>query len=73
MRVLFSLFLLLPSSILLVAEDDPAVKQRETQVKQLILLLDSDQLSSRQAAEKELLQLGPSILTLLPSGPEDGH
>ncbi|MEE2686465.1 MAG: hypothetical protein VYB09_09145 [Planctomycetota bacterium] len=69
MRVLFSLFLLLASSILLVAEDDPAVKQRETLVKQLILLLDSDQLSSRQAAEKELLQLGPSILTLLPSGP----
>ncbi len=69
MRVLFSLLLLLPGSILVVAEDDPAVKQRETQVKQLILLLDSDQLSERQRAEKELLRLGPAILTMLPPGP----
>jgi len=69
MRVLFSLLLLLPGSILLVAEDDPAVKQRESHVKQLILLLDSDQLSERQRAEKELLRLGPAILTMLPPGP----
>jgi hypothetical protein len=66
MRILFFLLWILPGSTLVFAQDDASAEQLQVQVKQLVQLLDSDQLSQRQRAEKELLRLGPSILTMLP-------
>jgi hypothetical protein len=67
MRMLLFLFLVLPGSTQLSAGGGPIGEQRQEQVLQLIKLLDSNQLSQRQRAEKELLQLGPSILSFLPA------
>ena len=67
MRIVLFLLLILPGSCQLLADEEPAREQRQEQVLQLIKLLDSNQLSQRQRAEKELLHLGPSILSFLPA------
>ena len=67
MRIVLFLLLILPGSCQLLADEEPAREQGQEQVLQLIKLLDSNQLSQRQRAEKELLHLGPSILSFLPA------
>lgn len=49
------------------AADAPAVKsQLQAQVRALLQELDADQRARRQKAERELLDLGPAILPVLP-------
>lgn len=49
------------------AADAPAVKsQLQSQVRALLQELDADQRARRQKAERELLDLGPAILPVLP-------
>jgi hypothetical protein len=60
------LIVLLPSSLLLgwqPAEPGDALRGR---VDQLVRLLDSPQLARRDSAEKQLSEMGPPILSLLP-------
>lgn len=48
------------------AGDDQAA-ELSAQVNRLVRQLDSDRLALREAAERELIQLGPAILDLLPT------
>lgn len=58
--------MLLLGSVLPTQADAAADEGLELKVRRLVLRLDADQLSQRQAAEEQLLGLGPEILDLLP-------
>ena len=66
MRVLLFLVLILTGTAPLLGDEGPDQEGLQKQVLQLIKLLDSNQLAERQRAEKQLLKLGPSILSSLP-------
>ncbi|MEZ6090420.1 MAG: hypothetical protein R3C05_20845 [Pirellulaceae bacterium] len=57
------------SSVCVAQSDDgasPDETSLATQVEQLVIRLDARSLNERQRAERELIQLGPAILKLLP-------
>ena len=65
-RLLFLLLILAGTSALVGVQARGEDKLKE-QVGRLVRVLDSNQLSERQRAEKELAELGPAILSFLPA------
>lgn len=65
-----ALVFLLPGSLAFAWQDSPAKQELAGQVRRLVLLLDGNKLSLRERAEKELIQLGPEILSYLPDDSE---
>ncbi|MGW8257663.1 MAG: hypothetical protein ACWGMZ_09280, partial [Thermoguttaceae bacterium] len=59
--------LMLMAFIFTGAPNDPGTAELNEQVQQLVQQLDADQLARRNAAERELIALGPAVLDLLPS------
>src|SRR5262245_61821736 len=61
--------ILVVSSLVLGQAAPPAAKDDElaVKVKALIRTLDSEELAKREAAEKEIVALGPAVVPLLPT------
>ncbi len=64
--------LLIAGVLLGAGADGPERNGLAVQVRRLVLKLDSPELAERQAAEDDLLKLGPQVLDLLPQGAEPG-
>ena len=64
---MFGSILLLGGLLLAQAETKPPQADLEPQVRKLVRQLDAPQLKQRDAAEEELLRLGPAVLVLLPA------